>query len=65
MRSASCALALEQAEQHADGHPPSSASGWRTVVERRRDDRRLLGVVEADDGEVLGDAQAARTRGVR
>ena len=36
---------------------PISASGWRTEVRRGRDDHRMLGVVEADDREILGHAQ--------
>ena len=41
---------------------PSSASGCLHGGQRRRHDGRLLRVVEADDREILGDAQPALAR---
>ena len=38
--------------------PPISRSGWRTVVSGGEREPGDLGVVEADDAEVLGDPQA-------
>ena len=53
------ALAVEDAHEQADRHPAHLGERLAHGRQRGRDDRRVLGVVEAHDRELLGDADAA------
>src|SRR5581483_9654735 len=57
------AVALEEAHEEADRGAAHLGERLAHGGERRRHDRRMLDVVEADDGEILGNAQAAGARG--
>src|SRR5439155_2138486 len=53
------ALALEDPDQQRDPHPPELGKRLADGGQTRRDDKRLLGVVEPDDGDVLRHGEAA------
>src|SRR4051812_29674627 len=54
---------LEEPSQEADGRAPHLRERLADCRERRRDDRRVLDVVEADDRHVLWNAKPAVTGG--
>ena len=59
MRSASTRWFSSSAHQQAHGHPPHLGERLAHGRQAGDDDLRQLGVVEADDGEVVGNAQSA------
>ena len=60
--SASSGWLSSRRRRQADRHPAHLRERLAHRRQRRRDDRRLLEVVEADDREVLRHPQAARAR---